>query len=75
MNRNALKEVNAFFVNKTHSQQSFTTLTLSSFSASPDLLELFNTKQTSQLQNCESRASQGNSMNLLGKFIFMKTDY
>lgn len=65
-----------FFVNNMRLHQSFTILTLSSFSTSPDLLELFNTKRTSQLENCESRASQGNSItNLPGNLIFMKTIY
>lgn len=44
MNRNAFKELDAFLVNKTCFQQAFTILTLSSFSTSPDLLELFKTK-------------------------------
>lgn len=72
MNRNAFKELDAFFVNKMCLQQSLTILTLSSFSASPDLLELFKSEQPSQPENGGSRASQGIPP---GKLIFTKRVY
>lgn len=77
INRNASKEPDALFcVNKTCFQQSFTILTLSSFASSPDLLELFKTKRTRQLESYKRRASQGNSItNSQGNIVFMKTVY
>lgn len=74
MNRKEFRELNACFVNKICLQQSFTILTLSSFSACPGLLELFNTKRTNPLETCESKTSHRNLItNSPGNIIAVKT--
>lgn len=76
MNREEFRELNACFVNKICLQQSFTLLTLSSFSAYPGLFELFNTKRTNSLENCKSKASHRNLINNLpGNIIAVETVY